>query len=107
MVQRKPTHAATQTYKFITYALITHFGNFGNSPLKKTIRDTALCLVETGCENGEWMELSWDRVHLRALILVMLNLRVMLADSWSVIFRNKQRNQNPIKIMTEIKEGNK
>jgi hypothetical protein len=34
----------------------------------------------------------------------MLDLRVMLADSWSVnrIFRNKQKT---IKIMTEIKKG--
>jgi hypothetical protein len=37
-------------------------------------------LRETGCEDGMWMELAQDRVQWQALILVVLNLRVLLPE---------------------------
>jgi hypothetical protein len=36
---------------------------------------------ETGCEDGRWMELAQDRVQWRALVLALLNLRVLLQES--------------------------
>jgi hypothetical protein len=47
--------------------------------------------METSCENKNLTELTWNRVHLRDMILVMWNLRVLLPDSLSVnrICRNK------------------
>jgi hypothetical protein len=38
-------------------------------------------LKETGCENGKWIELAQDRVQWRALVLAVLNLRVLLPES--------------------------
>jgi hypothetical protein len=38
-------------------------------------------LREMGCEDGRWMELAQDRVQWRALVLAVLNLRVLLAES--------------------------
>jgi hypothetical protein len=37
-------------------------------------------LTETGCEDGRWMELAEDRVQWRALVLAVLNLRVLLPE---------------------------
>jgi hypothetical protein len=36
---------------------------------------------ETGCENGRWMELAQHHVQWRALVLAVLNLRVLLPES--------------------------
>jgi hypothetical protein len=33
-------------------------------------------LRELSCKDGRWMELAQDRVHLQALVLAVLNLRV-------------------------------
>jgi hypothetical protein len=33
---------------------------------------------ETGCEDGRWIELAQDRVQWRALVLMVLNFRVLL-----------------------------
>jgi hypothetical protein len=38
-------------------------------------------LREIGCEVGRWMELAQDRVQWWALVLAMLNLRVLLPES--------------------------
>jgi hypothetical protein len=38
-------------------------------------------LSETGCEDGRWMELAQDLVQWRALVLAVLNLRVLLQES--------------------------
>jgi hypothetical protein len=38
-------------------------------------------LRETGCEDGKWLELVQDRVQWRALVLAVLNLRVLLTES--------------------------
>jgi uncharacterized integral membrane protein len=38
-------------------------------------------LRETGCEDGRWMELAQNRVQWRALVLAVLNLRVLLPES--------------------------
>jgi hypothetical protein len=38
-------------------------------------------LRETGCEDGRWMELSQDCVQWRALVLAVLDLRVLLPES--------------------------
>jgi hypothetical protein len=38
-------------------------------------------LRETGREEGRWMELAQDRVEWRALVLAVLNLRVLLPES--------------------------
>jgi hypothetical protein len=35
-------------------------------------------LMETGFEDGRWMELAQDRVQWRALVLAVLNLQVLL-----------------------------
>jgi hypothetical protein len=35
---------------------------------------------EIGCEDGRWMELAQDRVQWRALVLAVLNLRVLLPE---------------------------
>jgi hypothetical protein len=35
-----------------------------------------------GCEDGRWMELARDRVQWRALVLAVLNLRVLLPESY-------------------------
>jgi hypothetical protein len=37
--------------------------------------------METGCEDGRWMELAQDRVKQRDLVLAALNLRVLLLES--------------------------
>jgi hypothetical protein len=34
-----------------------------------------------GCEDGTWMELAQDRVQWQALVLAVLNLRVLLPES--------------------------
>jgi hypothetical protein len=36
---------------------------------------------EIGCEDGRWMELAQNRVQWRALVLAVLNLRVLLPES--------------------------
>jgi hypothetical protein len=41
-------------------------------------------LRETGCEDGRLMELAQDRVQWRALVLAVLNLRVLLPESLRV-----------------------
>jgi hypothetical protein len=41
-------------------------------------------LREMGCEDGRWMELAQDRVQWRALLLAVLNLRVLLPESWLI-----------------------
>jgi len=38
-------------------------------------------LREIGCEDGRWMELAQDRVQWWALVLAVLNLRVLLPES--------------------------
>jgi hypothetical protein len=38
-------------------------------------------LRETGCEDGRWMELAQDRVQWRALVLAVLNLRVLRPEA--------------------------
>jgi hypothetical protein len=40
-----------------------------------------MSLRETGYEDGRWMELAQDLVQWRALVLAVLNLRVLLPDS--------------------------
>jgi hypothetical protein len=35
---------------------------------------------ETGYEDGRWMELAEDRVQWQALLLAVLNLRVLLSE---------------------------
>jgi hypothetical protein len=37
-----------------------------------------------GCEDGRWMELAQHRVQWRALVLAVLNLRVLLRESWLI-----------------------
>jgi hypothetical protein len=37
-------------------------------------------LRELGCEDGRWMELAQDRVQWWALVLAVLNLRVLLPE---------------------------
>jgi hypothetical protein len=37
-----------------------------------------------GCEDGRWMELAQDRIQWRALVLAVLNLRVLLPESWLI-----------------------
>jgi len=37
--------------------------------------------METGCENGRWIELAQDRVQWQALVLTELNLCVLLPES--------------------------
>jgi hypothetical protein len=37
-------------------------------------------LTEMGCKDGRWMELAQDRVQWRALVFVVLNLRVLLPE---------------------------
>jgi hypothetical protein len=45
-------------------------------------------LREIGCEDGRWMELAQDRVQWWALVLAVLNLRVLpLAGSY--VFKRK------------------
>jgi hypothetical protein len=39
-------------------------------------------LRETGCEDGRWMELAQDRVQWQALVLAVLNLPVLLPESF-------------------------
>jgi hypothetical protein len=39
-------------------------------------------LREICCEDGRWMELAQDPVQWQALVLAVLNLRVLLPDSW-------------------------
>jgi hypothetical protein len=36
---------------------------------------------EIGYEDGKWMELAQNRVQWRALVLALLNLRVVLSES--------------------------
>jgi hypothetical protein len=36
---------------------------------------------EMGCEDGRWMELAQDHVQWQALVLAVLNLRVLLPES--------------------------
>jgi hypothetical protein len=38
-------------------------------------------LQEVGCDDGKWMELDQDRGRWRALVLSVLNLRVLLLES--------------------------
>ena len=38
--------------------------------------------MEIGCEDGRWMELAQDRVQWQALVLAVLNLPVLLPDSF-------------------------
>jgi hypothetical protein len=38
-------------------------------------------LTEVGCEDGRWVELAQDRVQWRALVLAVMNLRVLLPES--------------------------
>jgi hypothetical protein len=38
-------------------------------------------LGDTGCEDGRWMEVAQDRVKWQALVLAVLNLRVLLPES--------------------------
>jgi hypothetical protein len=38
-------------------------------------------LREIGCGDGRWIELAQDRVQWRALVLAVLNLRVLLPES--------------------------
>jgi hypothetical protein len=40
-----------------------------------------MVLRELGCEDGRWMELAQDRVHWRALVLPVLNVRVLLPEN--------------------------
>jgi hypothetical protein len=37
-------------------------------------------LREMSCEDGRWMELAQDRAQWRALVLAVLNLRVLLPE---------------------------
>jgi hypothetical protein len=63
------------------------FRIFMRGPLRKRpFRDLGcngriMDLRETGCEDGRWMELAQDRVQWQALVLAVLNLRVMLPPS--------------------------
>jgi len=41
-------------------------------------------LRDIDCEDGRWVELSQDRDQWRALMLVLLILRVLLAQSWLI-----------------------
>jgi hypothetical protein len=36
------------------------------------------------CENVKWLELAQDCVHWRVLVLAVLNLRVLLPESWLI-----------------------
>jgi hypothetical protein len=36
-------------------------------------------LKKVGCDDGRWMELAQDRVQWQALVLAVLNLRVLLS----------------------------
>jgi hypothetical protein len=38
-------------------------------------------IIEMGCQDGRWMELAQDRVQWWALVLAVLSLRVLLAES--------------------------
>jgi hypothetical protein len=42
-------------------------------------------LREIGSENGRWMELAQDLVHWLALVLAVLNILVLLPESYFVI----------------------
>jgi hypothetical protein len=39
-------------------------------------------LTEVGCDDGRWMELAQDRVQWLTLVLAVLNLRVLLPESY-------------------------
>ena len=39
-------------------------------------------LREIGCEDGRWIELAQDRVQCQALVLAVLNLLVLLPESF-------------------------
>jgi hypothetical protein len=39
-------------------------------------------IMEIGCEYGRWMELAQDRLQWHALVLAVLNLRVLLPQFW-------------------------
>ena len=41
--------------------------------------------METGCEDGRWMELAQDRVQWWSLVLAVLNRCVVLPESWLAI----------------------
>jgi hypothetical protein len=50
-------------------------------------------LRDTGCEDGRWTELAQDRVQWRALVLAVLNLRVLLPESEMAICEMKERRR--------------
>jgi hypothetical protein len=37
-------------------------------------------LMETGCEDGRWIELAQDRVQWQALVLAVLNIQFLLSQ---------------------------
>jgi hypothetical protein len=39
---------------------------------------------EVGCEDGRWIELAQDCVQWRALVLAVLNLQVLLPESYLI-----------------------
>jgi hypothetical protein len=59
------------------------FGISGVEPSGSATREliSEMDLREMGCEDGRWMELAQDRVQWRALVLAVLNLRVLLPES--------------------------
>jgi hypothetical protein len=57
------------------------FGIIGVEPSGSA---TTVLVTEIGCEYGRWMKLAQDRVHWRALLLAVLNLRVMISEWWLV-----------------------
>jgi hypothetical protein len=43
-----------------------------------TVLVSKMDLRETGCEDGEWMELAQDRVQWQALVLALFNILILL-----------------------------
>jgi hypothetical protein len=75
------------TQRFISddflYFVMINVHVHGAEPSGSAITDFIIyiSLWETGCEDGRWMELAQDRVQWRALVLAVLNLRVLLPES--------------------------
>jgi hypothetical protein len=48
-------------------------------------KNVKMDLREICCEDGRWMELAQDRVQWQALVLVVLNLRVLLPVKKAIV----------------------
>jgi hypothetical protein len=59
---------------------VVGYGISGVEPSGSATREliSKMELRETGCEDGRWMDLAQDRVKWRALVVAVLNLRVLL-----------------------------